>query len=924
MEKGAAAKAGVGLRGRAEECARLQALVGEVRQGDSRSLVLRGEAGIGKTALLEYLIGLASDMTIARAVGVESEMELAYASLHQLCAPLLHRLERLPPPQREALSVVFGLSGGAPPDRFLVGLGTLSLLSEMAEERPLLCVVDDAQWLDEASALTLAFVARRLLAERVGIVFAARTPGQALEHLSDLELRGLRNGDARSLLRSAVRFRLDAQVRDRIIAETRGNPLALLELPQGLTATQLAGGFGLPGVGGLMGRIEESFVRRIAPLPADTRLLLLVAAAEPVGDPLLLWRAADRLGIAHEAAASAETAGLLAVGERVIFRHPLVRSAVYASAAVEDRKTVHLTLAEVTDENADPDRRAWHLAAATTGPNEEVAAELERSAARAQARGGVAAAAAFLKRSVGLTLDPPRRGERALAAAQAHLQAGAFDAALQLLATAETGPLDDLGRARVELLRGRIETLSSFSGKAPALLMSAAKRIEPLDAALARDTYLDAWGAAMYAGGASAEDLLDVSRAALSAAAPTAVPRLSDLLLDGLCVLVIEGRAAAAPTLSRAVSLFADGEIGTAEALRWGWMATIAPRMLWDLESWHAINDRLGQIAREAGLLVHLPIYLHSLGSVAIWRGDFAMAGSLIAEADAIVEATGARLVPSAPLMLAGWRGHEAEAAALIDVVAANASAGGQGLGVQYCQWVRGVLYNGLGLYEKALEEARQASEYAPELWTSACALVEVVEAAARTGSAQVAVEALERLAEAVSIGNSNWGLGVYARSRALLSEGEDAESCYREAIDRLSRTTLRPELSRAHLVYGEWLRRENRRVDARAQLRLAHEQFATIGMQAFAERTRRELAATGERVHRRTVETRDDLTAQERQIALLARDGMSNIDIGARLFLSQHTVAYHLRKVFAKLGIGSRRELAAALPTSDSELVPA
>jgi AAA ATPase domain len=489
-----------GLRGRAQECGLVDGLLADIRRGEGRSLVLRGEAGIGKTALLEYLIESASGMTVLRAVGVESEMELAYASLHQLCAPVLDRLDALPAPQREALRVVFGVTGGAPPDRFLVGLGVLSLFSEVADERPLLCVVDDAQWLDQASALGLAFVSRRLLAERVGIVFALREPSQAFEHVSELEVVGVRNGDARALLDSAMRFTLDDRVRDRLLTEARGNPLALLELPRGLTATELAGGFGLLDGHGLLGRIEESFVRRLDRLPEDTRLLLLVAAAEPVGDPLLVWEAAERLEIPPSAVVAAEADGLLTIGERVIFRHPLVRSAVYSSAAIADRRAVHLALAEVTDREVDPDRRAWHLAAATTGPDEQVAAELEQSAGRARARGGVAAAAAFLQRSVVFTPDPARRTGRALAAAQAHLQAGAFDAALRLLATSEAGPLDHLGRARVELLRGQIAFASSPGSEAPAPLLNAARRIESLDPALARETYLDAWAAALVAG----------------------------------------------------------------------------------------------------------------------------------------------------------------------------------------------------------------------------------------------------------------------------------------------------------------------------------------------------------------------------------------------------------------------------------------
>ena len=912
----------ISLCGRADECGLLDGVVADVRRGESRSLVLRGEAGIGKTALLEYLIESASDMRVLRAMGVESEMELAYASLHQLCAPLLDHLEGLPAPQREALRVVFGLTEGPPPDRFLVGLGVLSLLSEAAEESPLLCVVDDAQWLDQASALTLTFVTRRLLAERVGIAFAVRDPSPALEHVSELEVRGVRNGDARALLDSAVRFKLDHRVRDRLLAETQGNPLALLELPRGLTATQLAGGFGLLEGGGLLGRIEESFVRRLAQLPEDTRLLLLVAAAEPLGDPVLVWSAAEQLGISPDAVGAAEADALLAIGGRVIFRHPLVRSAVYGSAAVKDRRAVHLALAEVTDREADPDRRAWHLAAATAGPDEQVAAELERSAARAQARGGMAAAAAFLKRSVALTLDPTRRAERCLAAAQAHLQAGAFDAASRLLSSADAGSLDELGRARGELLRGQIAFASRSGGEAPGLmLLEAARRIEPLDPELARDTYLEAWVAAMFAGGfASPGTLHEVSRAARSAPKAAAPPRPSDLLLDGFSVLVTEGRGAAASKLRQAASTFARAEIAMAEGLRWGWPATFAPLVLWEEESWHEMLARQLQTVHEAGLLVHLPMYLNALGANVVWRGDFATVAALVAEGDAVAEATGTRLARYAAVALAGFRGTEADASALIQVEVSNASAVEQGVGVQFCHWVSSVLHNGLGRYEQALEDAQRASESAPELFISGWALPELIEAASRTGKSQLAFEALGRLADATDAGGTDWGLGVLARSRALLSDGGGAEGLYREAIERLGRTRLRPELARAHLLYGEWLRRENRRLDARAQLRIAHELFMSIGMEAFAERTRAELQATGEHVRAHSVETRDDLTAHERQIAELARDGLSNPEIGARLFLSPRTVEWHLRHVFVKLGIKSRRDLASVLPQSEPE----
>ncbi len=912
-----------GLRGRGDECAVLDALLDDVRSGASRSVILTGEAGIGKTALLEYLIASAGDLTVLRAAGAESEMELAYASLHQLCAPLLDRLEKLPLPQRQALETVFGLSAGAPPDRFLVGLGALSLLSEVAEERPLLCILDDAQWLDQTSALTLTFVARRLMAERMGIVFAAREPSGELAHLPKLQLHGLRNDDARVLLHTASRVGLDDQISERILAETRGNPLALLELPRGLTATELAGGFGLLEARGLSGRIEEGFVRRLEPLPDDTRVLLLAAAAEPLGDPLLLWRAVERLGIAPMAAAAAQADGLLTIGDRVTFRHPLVRSAIYKSASPNDRSTVHLALAEVTDRDVDPDRRAWHLAGAATGPDEQIAAELERSAGRAQARGGVAAAAAFLERSVALTLEAGRRAARALSAAQAHVQAGALDEAQRLLTSAEAGQLTELGRARVDLLRGQIAFAMRPSGEASELLLKAATRLEPLDLALARETYLDAWGAALVAGRvARVGTLEEVSRAALRAPGLTSGPRPMDLLLDGWALVVTEGGKAGAPKLSRATRMFAAGEIPVAEALPSGWFAQFTAACLWDLESFDVLGHRLLQSARDAGFLVEQHLLLSGLGYLAVWCGDFATAASLIAESDAIAEATRTDLSRFLALLFAGFRGRKADISGLIEVERKHASAAGQGTAVDHCHWVSAVLYNGLGRYDLALAKAQCVSEQQPGLGIRAWARIELVEAAARIGEPRFAREALEGLAEATSVSDSNWGLGVLARSRALLSEGADAEASYREAIDRLSRTRLRPELARAQLVYGEWLRRENRRLDAREQLLAAYDLFTAIGMEAFAERARGERLATGERVRRQTVETRDDLTAQERQIGQLARGGLSNPEIGARLFLSRRTVEWHLRNVFIKLGISSRGELASVLPTTEPEML--
>jgi DNA-binding CsgD family transcriptional regulator len=902
------------MRDRRRECRVLDQLLDAARAGESRLLVVRGDPGVGKTALLDYLAGRASGSRVAHAAGVEAEMELAYAGLHQLLTPMLDRLERLPDPQREALATAFGLSVGPAPDRFLVGLATLSLLADAAEEHPLLCLVDDAQWLDQASAQVLGFVARRLVAESVALVFAARVPGDELAGLPELVVEGLPEADARALLEAALTGPLDARVQDRLVAETGGNPLALLELPRGLTPAELAGGFALPDAPPLAGRIEVSFRRRLEALPAQTRSLLLVAAADPVGDPVLVWQAAERLGIRAAAATPAAEAGLLEIGARVLFRHPLVRSAAYRSASLQERQAVHRALAEATDPALDPDRRAWHRAQAALGPDEEVAAELERSAGRAQARGGVAAAAAFLQRAVALTLDPAGRAERALAAAQASLQAGAFDAALGLLATAETGPLDDFQRARVDLLRAHIAFASELGRDAPPLLLKAARRLVPFDLDLARETYLIAWAAAVFAGHLGGpNDLLEICHAVRGLPSPPGTPRPLDLLVDGLARLIIDGHAAAAATLQRAADTLTGATVQ--DSLRWGWLATAASNAVWDAEGTRAIAARQVRLVRDAGALAQLPMPLLALGTVTAWSGDFAGAASMIAEAESIAAATGSRIPPSIALRLVGLQGTEAEASALIATTIEQAAAGGQGLAATMAHWAAAVLYNGLGRYDEAVTAARHATSDTFEPYVSMWALPELVEAATRTGEAELAREALERLAETTRPAGTDFALGIESRSRALLSDGVIAEELYRDAIQRLGRTRLRPELARAHLLYGEWLRRQGRRVDAREQLRTAHDLFAAIGMEAFAERARRELLATGEKVRKRSPETGEELTPQETQIARLARDGLSNPEIGAQLFISARTVQYHLGKIFTKLGISSRSQLRRALP---------
>jgi DNA-binding CsgD family transcriptional regulator len=907
-----------GLIGRGSECKALDQLIDDVLAGTSRVIVLRGEAGVGKSALLGYLSERVAGWHIATAVGVESEMELAYSGLHQLCAPMLDdHLERLPDPQRDALATVFGRSTGPPPDRFLVGLAALTLFAEVAEQRPLVCIVDDSQWLDQVSAQIIGFVARRLLAERVALVFAARTGigDDALPDLPVLFIEGLGESDARAILLDNLKGPLDAAVRDQIVTESRGNPLALLELPRGMTATELAGGFGLVGAGPVSARIEESFLRRLEGLPPETRSVLLVAAAEPVGDPLVMWRATERLGIEPSAAAS-ETDGLLSVGPRVRFRHPLVRSTVYGAASPQERQAAHMALAEATDREIDPDRRAWHLAMAAAGPDEDVALELEQSADRAQARGGVAAAAAFLQRAVALTADPERRGDRALAAAQASMQAGAFDAALGLLTTAGAGRLDPFQRARVDLLRANIAFATSLGSEAPPLLLEAARQLQSFDLELARETYLVAWAAAGFAGSVDDRDvLLEICRAVQALPRPDR-PRPLDLLLDGLALLMTDGHVAAATPLQRAAKLLTT--IPIEDVLRWGWLAYSASAAVWDVEGMRTISARQAQLARAAGALAELPLYLNALCLTITWMGDFTGADSLIAEIDSVAAATGSRIDPSVELRLVSLRGREAEASAAIAGAIEQAKAGGQGLAASYAHWAAAVLQNGLARYVTAVSSAREATSDTGFPWPTMWALPELVEAATRAGDLELARGALARLSKTTQPCATDVALGIEARCRALLSDGAVADDLYREAIDRLSRTRVRPDLARAHLLYGEWLRREGRRTDAREELHTAYGMFDAIGMEAFAGRTRMELLATGLKVRKRDDETRDRLTPQEEQIAGLARDGLSNPEIGALLFLSRRTVEWHLHKVFAKLDISSRKELAEALAELD------
>jgi len=903
------------LVGRRAETGRLDRLLADARSGTSAAVVVRGDAGVGKTALLDYVLGQAAGCRVVRASGVESEMELPFAGLHQLCAPFLDHLERLPGPQREALATAFGLRPGPRPDRFLVGLAVLTLLAEVAEAQPLICLVDDGQWLDQASAQVLGFVARRLAAESVVILFALREPAGLLDFtgLPELTVAPLEEPHARTVLASAITGRVDESVRERILAEAGGNPLALLELPRGWTPAAFAGGFGLPDGVSVSTRIEESFRRRLSSLPDDSRRLLLVASAEPTGDPALVFAAAVRLGVSAEAAKPATTSGLLEVGTQVRFRHPLVRSVVYKEAPIGERRLVHRALAEAMDPAHDPDRYAWHLAAGAPGPDEHVALELERSASRAQARGGVAAEAAFLHRAVELTPDPTRRAERALAAAQATFLAGAFEAVQRLLATAELHPLDGFQSARAALLRGQVAVVLGYGSDAPPLLLEAARQLESFDLELARGAYLTAYSAGMSAAHlGDAGVFLEICRSAENLHATQGAQGPLDLLLEGLARVHTDGRSVAIPIFQRAAKALA--ELPPTDVVRWGLTAPMASNVMWDSDGSTAIFERQARIVRDAGALAELPVFLSSVALDKAWTGDLAGAEALITESDSVSAVTGSQLPPFAALRLRCLQGRETEAAALIEATITMAEGVGAGLAVRVAQWAAAVLYNGLARYDEAAAAARQVTANDIDPYPAMWCLPELVEAAARIGETDLARDALERLAEMTLPAGTDFGLGMLARSRALLSDGATAEGLYREAIERLSRAQLRPELARAHLLYGELLRREGRRVDAREQLRIAYDLFVAIGMEAFAERARRELLATGETVRKRSVETQDELTPQELQIARLASEGHTNPEIGAQLFLSRRTIEWHLHKVFDKLEIGSRRELPAAL----------
>ncbi|MGW2465064.1 AAA family ATPase [Streptomyces sp. NPDC001356] len=910
------------LRGRRRELADLEALVSRARVGHSGALIVSGEAGVGKTALLDHITArAAAHVRTERIVASQSEMELAYAGLQQLCGHMMGSAARLPAPQQEAIEVAFGLrSAAAAPSPFLVGLALLGLLTEAAEDRALLCIVDDAQWLDQASARALAFAARRLDAEGIALVVAMRQADDVFAGLSHMLVEGLGHEDACELLRLAVPGGLDRRIRDQLIAEARGNPLALRELPR-VGPARVAGGFALTGSLPLEDRIEQSLIVQLTPLPASARLLLLLAAAEPTGDPGLLWRASAVLGLGPEAFEAAKDAEAFVVGTRVAFRHPLVRSAVYRAASPGERRRVHAALAEVTSAEHDPDRRAWHRASATLYPDEEVAADLERSAVRARTRGGAAAAGAFLERAAELTPSPFPRGQRLIAAAEAKHDAGVPAEALRLLEYAHALPLPPLQEALIARLRARAGYALRRDRGGVQQLLAAAQGLEELAPALARDTYIEALAAATYGGRlGDAEQVAAVAHAILRATpAAEETGRARDLILRGQALLAAEGQEAALATLRRAQRAFLEQAPDSLE-LHWVWFASRAAQDLWDPEGLRALANRQVEVARAEGVVTVLPIALSLLMLVQMTDGDLDGAEASCDEIDAIKEVTGNPLPQYGRLLLAAYRGQAAEAERWAEQIRADGQARGEGHALSAANFSEAVLYNGLGRFAEAVARSRRELPYTHELNLAMRTLLELVEAAAHTGERALAEQAFEKLARVTRPVGTTYALAVLAMAEAQLCAGDEAEKLYRDAIKGFEHERIPIWVARCRLLYGEALNRRGRYADAREQLRSAHQVLSVCGLNGFAQRAADELRASGETLRVRVRGSAAQLTDQELNVARLAREGLTNRDIGARLFISAHTVEYHLRKVFAKLGIKRRTELKTAL----AELGPA
>ena len=908
-----------GLVGRRAEVTAIDDLIANVRQGSSGVLVVRGDVGMGKTALVEYAAASAPDFQVARTVGIESEMELGFAGLHQLVRGFEKRLDQLPPPQRDALRCGFGIIQAPRPDRFLVGLATLTLLAEAATERPVLCLVDDAQWLDSVSAEVLGFVARRLLADRIAIVFAARSEGAevaALRGLPTLNLRGVTPAEAHELLSSSVRGPIDAHVADRIVETAAGNPMVILEVASDLTAAQLEGKARLPEPLPVSAHLQEIFQRRVESLSASARLMLLLAAADPSSDALLLMRAAERLGLGARAVDELEQQRLLRVDTRVEFRHPVIRSAAYHGAPHRRHKQVHEALAAASDPATDPDRRAWHRAAAILGQDDEVATELETAADRARARGGMGAAAALLERSAELTSDSRQRADRLLTAAETELSAGDVAKTEALLTLVGPQVAGTRANARSTRLQAMIDYARGRLGDVPSLLVRAARAFAPIDTTQATQTLLEGIQAAVYSGRFAGD--WDAGSVAMVARDLTPSrgdeTSIADALLAGFTSLYVDSRASATPHFRAALESLQDDGQPTLDRLRWFMLGCLAASEMWDDRAQHALAKQWVALARETGALIALPVALNYLGWYEVMEGRPRAAAGVLVEGSEIAKATGnAGIVGDSGagiLLRLVWLGEEAAARAAAEAMLQDGMQRRQGAGVTHAKSALTVLELSLRNYEAAFGCGRDVFEE-DLLYLGSLVLPDLVEAAVRAGQPGVAKTAVERLRERAAAGGSDWALGVLARAEALVAADDEAEAFYESSLRHLEQSRIAPDLARSHLVFGEWLRRQGRRKDARGHLREAHEAFESMGASLFAERARIELNATGEHARKRGYDNLDRLTPQEAQIGRLAGEGARNQEIAAQLFISPATVEYHLTKVFRKLGVSSRTQLA-------------
>lgn len=907
------------LTGRHEECRVLEQLLAAVRQGASRALVLRGDPGVGKTALLRHLMDRATGFRIAHARASQDGTGSTLTALRELTASMLEHLDALPVGQRDALSAALVADSGAGPNHFLLALAAQGLLTAAAEHQPLLCVIDDYQRIDRGSGRALAFAARRLETGSVGIVFATRNRSDDLRGLPELVVGGLSEHDAKALLDAALTAPLDPDIRDQLVGEARGNPLALLDLARGASPAAMAGGFGLPVGPPLPPGFRASFGRRLALFPPESRRLALLAAADPTGEPRLLWRAARGLAIPSSAAAPLARAGLLEVGARARFLDPLARSAAYLAASASERRRAHRALAEAIDPETDPDRRAWHMARSVSGPDEEVADQLESSAPRAQVRGGLLASAAFLRRAAELTADPNRRARRILSAAVAARDSGMFETVVELLASVDMAALDARSVIECERLRGQIAFDEGRVADAARLLSEASRRYESIDGDLARETLLQAVGAATWAG-----DLTGLStlRSATAVAGTSrrahAGERPVDALLDAYAIRLTDGYAKAERGLREALRKVLNADVTPAGTGPWLWLAGsriggILAVELWDIELAQELAERHALVARRSGALVHLQYALNFGGWIRLVAGDLVAATRMVDEDLAIADATGNRAVGYTKLALAAWSGQEDATYQLVEAARASAAVTGMGSMLTYASYAASLLDNGLGRHDSARVAAIEAFTR-DQVGYGPLVLPELAEAAARAGDIAMLREAAAWISARTGARTTPWMLGIEARVHALMGAGATAERHYRESIEHLNRAPIRVELARGHLLYGEWLRRQRRRSDARKELRTAYRMLAHMGIEAFAQRARRELAALGETFGPLGAQPPKGLTAQELKIAQLARLGFSNPEIAARLFISPRTVQYHLRKVFGKLGISSRSELAYAL----------